>query len=81
MAGEIHLAERLFAFCARLKTACKLAPAALKAHQLQFHHIFPKAQLKGIYTSREADDIANLSFVGGKTNRAISETALRDWRS
>jgi hypothetical protein len=42
-------------------------------HRLQFHHIFPKAQLKSAYTSREADDIANLSFVGGKTNRAISD--------
>jgi hypothetical protein len=40
---------------------------------LQFHHIFPKAQLKGSYTSREADDIANLAFIGGKTNRAISD--------
>lgn len=42
-------------------------------HRLQFHHIFPKAQLKNSYTSREADDIANLAFVGGKTNRAISD--------
>lgn len=42
-------------------------------HRLQFHHIFPKAQLKSVYPSREADDIANLSFVGGKTNRAISD--------
>jgi hypothetical protein len=42
-------------------------------HRLQFHHIFPKAQLKSIYTSREADDIANLAFIGGKTNRAISD--------
>src|SRR5262245_64095916 len=42
-------------------------------HRLQFHHIFPKAQLKASYTSRDADDIANLSFVGGKTNRAISD--------
>ena len=42
-------------------------------HRLQFHHIFPKAVLKSAYTSREADDIANLAFVGGKTNRAISD--------
>jgi hypothetical protein len=44
-------------------------------HRLQFHHIFPKAVLKSNYTSREADDIANLSFIGGKTNRAISDKA------
>ena len=42
-------------------------------HRLQFHHIFPKAILKGTYTSREADDIANLSFISGKTNRSISD--------
>lgn len=42
-------------------------------HLLQFHHIFPKAVLKNIYTSREADDIANLAFIGGKTNRSISD--------
>ncbi len=42
-------------------------------HRLQFHHVFPKAVLKSSYTSREADDIANLAFIGGKTNRAISD--------
>lgn len=45
-------------------------------HTLQFHHIFPKAVLtKAGLTSREADDIANLAFIGGKTNRAISDKA------
>jgi hypothetical protein len=43
-------------------------------HQLQFHHIFPKAVLKAAYSSREADDISNLAFVGGRTNRQISVT-------
>lgn len=42
-------------------------------HRLQFHHVFPKAVLKSSYTSREADDIANLAFIGGKTNRHISD--------
>ena len=42
-------------------------------HRLQFHHIFPKALLKGSYSRRELDDIANLAFIGGKTNRAISD--------
>jgi hypothetical protein len=42
-------------------------------HRLQFHHIFPKAVLKKSYSPREADDIANLAFIGGKTNRAISD--------
>ena len=42
-------------------------------HRLQFHHIFPKAVLKSAYTSRESDDIANLCFISGKTNRQISD--------
>ena len=48
-------------------------------HRLQFHHIFPKAVLKSSYTAREADDIANLAFIGGRTNRAISDKAPRDY--
>jgi hypothetical protein len=49
-------------------------------HRLQFHHIFPKAVLsRNKYTAREADDIANLSFIGGKTNRAISDKAPGDY--
>jgi hypothetical protein len=42
-------------------------------HRLQFHHIFPKALLKASYTPREANDIANLAFISGKTNRKISD--------
>ena len=42
-------------------------------HRLQFHHIFPKAVLKRAYAARAADDIANLAFIGGRTNRAISD--------
>ncbi|WP_333839559.1 GmrSD restriction endonuclease domain-containing protein [Pelomicrobium sp.] len=49
-------------------------------HRLQFHHIFPKAVLKkSHYPAREADDIANLAFIGGKTNRAISDKAPKDY--
>lgn len=44
-------------------------------HRLQFHHIFPKAVLKSLFTTREADDIATLAFISGKTNRAISDKA------
>lgn len=43
-------------------------------HKLQFHHIFPKAVLrKHGLSARDADDIANLSFISGKTNRQISD--------
>lgn len=48
-------------------------------HRLQFHHIFPKAVLKASYTPREADDIANLAFIGGKTNRGISDKPPADY--
>lgn len=49
-------------------------------HRLQFHHIFPKALLtKAKFTQREADDISNLSFIGGKTNRAISDKSPGDY--
>lgn len=43
-------------------------------HKLQFHHIFPKALLQGMGRSaRDADDIANLAFISGGTNRKISD--------
>ena len=45
-------------------------------HRLQFHHIFPKAVLRrNERSAREADDIANLCFISGKTNRQISDKA------
>lgn len=51
-------------------------------HRLQFHHIFPKALLRKAGRSpREADDIANLSFIAGKTNRQISDKAPVDYLS
>jgi len=43
-----------------------------KAHKLQFHHIFPKSLLKKAnYERREINEIANMSFIGGRTNRHI----------
>jgi len=45
-------------------------------HKLEFHHIFPKALLrKAGYQPRDADDISNLAFIAGKTNRRISDKA------
>ena len=43
--------------------------------KLQFHHVFPKAFLKINYPElrrNEVNDIANLAFIGGRTNREIS---------
>ncbi len=48
-------------------------------HKLQFHHIFPKAVLKDTYSGRQADDIANLCFISGKTNRQISDKPPRQY--
>jgi hypothetical protein len=48
--------------------------------KLQFHHIFPKALLRRAgRTPREADDIANLAFISGKTNRKISDKPPSDY--
>lgn len=49
-------------------------------HKLQFHHFFPKALLtKSHFTPREADDIANLTFISGRTNRKISDKSPADY--
>jgi hypothetical protein len=48
-------------------------------HKLQFHHIFPKAVLRDGYTPRQADDIANLAFIAGRTNRGISDKPPVDY--
>lgn len=48
-------------------------------HKIQFHHIFPKDSLKGVYAQREVDDIANLAFISGDTNRKISKTKFKDY--
>lgn len=48
-------------------------------HKLQFHHVFPKKILKTRYTSREADDIANMSFIAGNTNRHISAKEPKEY--
>ena len=49
-------------------------------HRLQFHHICPKALLRrNGFSPREADDIANLAFIGGKTNRSISDKSPSEY--
>ncbi len=45
------------------------------ADKLQFHHKFPRAHLKKHapeIKQGQIDDIANLAFIGGSTNRTIS---------
>lgn len=49
-------------------------------HKLQFHHIFPKALLqKKRYTRAQINDIANLAFLDGRTNRKIAAKNPRDY--
>jgi hypothetical protein len=46
--------------------------------RLQFHHIFPKGYLRKCDPDIKGslvDDIANLAFISGKTNRSISDGA------
>lgn len=44
-----------------------------KAHTIQVHHIFPKSLLHGAgHDKKEINEMANLAFISGKTNRSIS---------
>jgi hypothetical protein len=50
--------------------------------RIQFHHIFPKAYLKRKapeLVTRQVDDIANLAFIGGRTNLKITDKAPKDY--
>ena len=43
-------------------------------HSLQFHHVFPQAVLKRAgLEAKQINDICNLSFISGTTNRKISD--------
>jgi hypothetical protein len=50
--------------------------------KLQFHHIYPKAFLRQNYPDlrrNQVNDISNLAFIGGKTNREISAKPPADY--
>jgi len=43
------------------------------SHAIQYHHIFPKSLLQKLSVdSQEINEISNLAFIGGKTNRQIT---------
>lgn len=49
-------------------------------HQIEVHHIFPKALLKAEGVSRrDRDEIANLAFLGAKPNKKISKTLPEEY--
>ncbi|AND67716.1 hypothetical protein ATSB10_02620 [Dyella thiooxydans] len=43
-----------------------------KLHFIQWHHIIPKSLLKNRYETGEINEIANMAFITGQTNRRIS---------
>jgi hypothetical protein len=43
-----------------------------RLHFIQWHHIIPKSLLKGRYETGEINEIANMAFITGQTNRRIS---------
>ena len=43
-----------------------------KLHFIQWHHIIPKSLLKKDYETGEINEIANMAFITGETNRRIS---------
>ncbi|HXK40092.1 MAG TPA: hypothetical protein VJ837_04640, partial [Candidatus Paceibacterota bacterium] len=43
-------------------------------HFIEYHHIFPKATLKGRYEKSEINEMANMAFVSGATNRRMGST-------
>lgn len=43
-----------------------------KMHFIQWHHIIPKSLLKSGYETGEINEIANMAFITGQTNRRIS---------
>lgn len=43
-----------------------------RSHTIQFHHIFAKSIVKELYDKASVNEIANLAFIAGKTNRVFS---------
>jgi hypothetical protein len=48
-------------------------------HQLQFHHIFPKALLKKSFPPHDIDDIANIAFLSQEANKKILNSKPEDY--
>lgn len=48
-------------------------------HSLQTHHIFPKKLMKGRVPPMKVNDISNLAFISGPTNRRIGSKPPSDY--
>jgi hypothetical protein len=40
-------------------------------HRNQYHHVFPKALVRGQYTRGQINELSNMAFIAGRTNRKI----------
>jgi len=40
-------------------------------HRNQYHHVFPKALIRNHYTRGQINEISNMAFIAGRTNRKI----------
>jgi len=53
-----------------------------RTHTVEYHHIFPKALLKKFdYDKSEVNEIANMAFVSGGTNRKLGTTPAEKYLS
>lgn len=51
-----------------------------KSHKIEFHHVFPKKLLIAAgYDKSEINEIANMAFISGRTNRRISANNPEDY--
>lgn len=51
-----------------------------KMHNIEYHHIFPKSLLaKHGYEKAEINEIANVAFISGRANRAITNKEPRNY--
>ena len=50
-----------------------------KLHFIQWHHIIPKSLLKDKFETGEINEISNMAFITGQTNRRISNKEATDY--
>jgi len=50
-----------------------------KHNRIEYHHIFPKAKLVGVYSKELINEVANLAFISGRTNREILNKGPEDY--
>jgi hypothetical protein len=64
------------------KTNLKIIDQPLtSSSSIEYHHVFPKAQVQSAYPKEEWNSIANLAFISAETNKFISSKAPNDYMS